>query len=463
MTPTTALDRIALDGRVKALRPEFVRILKSLVEIPSVSAQSRHHADMIRCAEKAAALVREAGGTAEVFATAKHPIVVGHLASDPAHPTLVIYNHLDVQPAEEGKDGWTRAPFVFAEEMDRFYARGATDDKGPAVTALLAGGLAREQGLPLNLRFIWELEEEIGSPSFEDFVRGTGARFKPDSVVVSDTIWLAAGKPAVPYALRGLAGAVLRLRTAAKDAHSGLTGGAARNPITELADAVARCVNARTGEILIEGFERTWKPVTPEEAKNFVESGFSVDAFKNAHQLERLRSEDPGDVTQRIWGRPTFDVHGIAGGYQDEGIKTVVPPFAEAKISMRLVPPQDSRECLRLLEAHVKRINPDIEVAYEKSLEPYAGARTGPYADAASDALEFGFGARPAFVREGGSIGAVLSMAEAWNVPLTLLGLSLPEDGYHGPNESFAWGQARGGMLTFLRYFERMAAIGRSA
>ncbi len=193
---------------------------------------------------------------------------------------------------------------------------------------------------------------------------------------------------------------------------------------------------------------------------DFVASGFSVDSFKRAHQLDRLRSEDPREVTQRIWGRPTFEVHGIAGGYQDEGIKTIVPPYAEAKVSMRLVPPQDPDECVRLLAAHVQEAQSRRRGdAREGPAGPYSGARTGPYADAASDALEFGFGARPAFVREGGSIGAVLSMAEAWNVPITLLGMSLPEDGYHGPNESFAWGQARGGMLTFVHYFERLAAL----
>lgn len=463
MSPILDTDKSRLAAQVDARRAQFAADLKRIVEVPSVSAQSKHKADMQRCAEVAAQLIAEKGGTAEIVATAGNPVVVGELVSDPKAPWIAIYNHIDVQPAEEGRDGWTRAPFTFSEEDGRYYGRGSTDDKGPGITALHAAEFARQEGVPLNVRLVWELEEEIGSPSFEGFLAQHGKRFKPDSVLVSDTIWLAAGKPAVPYGLRGLAGALLKLRTAAKDAHSGLTGGAARNPILELADVVSKCVNAQTGEILIEGFDKTWQPVRKEEAKDFVDSGFSVDSFKRAHQLERLRSEDAAEVTQRIWGRPTFEVHGIAGGYQDEGIKTVVPPWGEAKVSMRLVPPQDPDECVALLAAHVKKLNPDVEVTYEKGLRAYAGQRSGPYADAASDALDFGFGARPAFVREGGSIGAVLSMAEAWNVPITLLGLSLPEDGYHGPNESFAWGQARGGMLTFLRYFERVAALGRNS
>jgi acetylornithine deacetylase/succinyl-diaminopimelate desuccinylase-like protein len=431
-----------------------------------VSAQKAHRADIDRSATAAADLIRAHGGTAEVVATAGHPIVVGEIGPDRGGsgdggrvPTVAVYNHIDVQPAEAGKDGWTRAPFDFAEEDGRWYGRGSTDDKGPAVTALHAASLAKDNGVPVRVRFVWELEEEIGSPSFAGFLAQHGARQKPDSVLVSDTIWLAQGKPAVPYSLRGMAGALLRLRTAQKDAHSGLTGGAARNPITELAEVIAQCVDAKTGAIKIKGFEKTWQPVSEAEARDFVDSGFSVDAFKKAHQLDRLRSTDAREVTQSIWGRPTFEVHGIAGGYQDEGIKTVVPPFAEAKVSMRLVPPQDPDECLALLTAHVRALNPDVEVVSDRGLRAYMGERTGPYADAASDALEFGFGARPAFVREGGSIGAVLSMAETWRVPITLLGLSLPEDGYHGPNESFAWGQAQGGMLTFVRYFEQLSSL----
>lgn len=463
MTPTTTLDKSRLAAQADARRAAFAADLKHIVEVPSVSAQARHKDDIRRCAEVAAQLISAAGGTPEIVETEGNPIVVGTFANDPQAPWIAIYNHIDVQPAEEGKDGWTRPPFAFSEEAGRYYGRGSTDDKGPAITALHAAQLARAEGVPINVRLIWELEEEIGSPSFQGFLAQHGARLKPGSVLVSDTIWLAAGKPAVPYGLRGLAGALLKLRTAAKDAHSGLTGGAARNPITELADVIAHCVNAKTGEILIEGFDRTWQPVSPEEAKDFVDSGFSVESFKQAHQLDRLRANDAAEITQRIWGRPTFEVHGIAGGYQDEGIKTVIPPWGEAKVSMRLVPPQDPDECVALLAAHVKKLNPDVEVTHEKGLRAYAGARTGPYAEAASDALEFGFGARPAFVREGGSIGAVLSMVEAWNVPITLLGLSLPEDGYHGPNESFAWGQARGGMLTFVRYFERVAGLGRAS
>lgn len=461
MDSTTTLDRARLASRVEALRPAFVSALKQLVEVPSVSAQARHKGDIRRCAEVAAALVRDAGGSATIHDTPGNPVVVGRLGDGPAHPSVVVYNHIDVQPAAEGKDGWTRPPFAFGEEGDRFYGRGATDDKGPAVTALLAARVAREEGIPLDVRFVWELEEEIGSPSFAAFLAAHGPGLEPDSVVVSDTIWLAAGKPAVPYGLRGLAGALLTLRTARKDAHSGLTGGAARNPVAELADVVSRCADARTGTILIEGFDRTWRPVSDEEARDFTASGFSVDAFRKAHELELLRSDDPAEVTQRIWGRPTFEVHGIAGGYQDEGIKTIVPPFAEAKVSMRLVPPQDPEECLALLAAHVKKLNPEVEVSFEKGLRPYAGERSGPFAEAASEALDFGFGARPAYVREGGSIGAVLSMSEAWRTPITLLGLSLPEHGYHGPNEYYDWGQARGGMLTFVRYFERLAALGR--
>ena len=214
MTPTTALDKGRLEQQVDARRARFAADLKQIVEVPSVSAQAKHKPDIRRCAEVAKRLIEDAGGKGEIVETAGNPIVVGSFENDPRHPWLAIYNHIDVQPAEDGKDGWTRPPFTCVEEDGRWYGRGSTDDKGPAITALHATQLARSEGVKINVRLIWELEEEIGSPSFEGFLVQNGQRLKPDSVLVSDTIWLAEGKPAVPYGLRGLAGALLRLRTA---------------------------------------------------------------------------------------------------------------------------------------------------------------------------------------------------------------------------------------------------------
>lgn len=457
MTPPR-FDREALRREIESRRAEFVSVLSTLVNSPSVSMQPEHRADCRRTAEIAVRLVEERGGTARLVETDGNPVVVGELPGPLGSPVVTIYNHLDVQPAARGEDGWTRDPFVFAEEGGRFYGRGATDDKGPAATALLGASLARDHGVPATVRFVWELEEEIGSAHFESFLEKERAKLATDVVVISDTMWIAPGKPAVPYGLRGLATALLVLETADKDAHSGVTGGVARNPLAELCEVIAACLDARTGEVKIDGFDRTWSPPTAEEVRDFVSSGFEVETFRRSQGLHSMRAQDPAEVTSRLWARPTMEVHGIRGGYQGDGVKTIVPPRAEAKISFRLVPPQEPGQVIDLLRAHVSRKNPDVQVIEDHGIRAYLGDREGRVGLAAADAFEFGFGARPAFIREGGSIGAVLLMEQYLKAPITFLGLSLPEHGYHGPDEYFDWGQASGGMATFAHFLDRVAS-----
>ena len=457
--PNPKLDRQAVASAVQARRGEYVALLRELVEIPSVSMQAEHKDDCRRVAAVAARAIESRGGKARVVETAGNPVIIGLLEGPPGGPVVTVYNHLDVQPAAAGRDGWTREPFVFAEEGDRFYGRGATDDKGPAVTALMGAVLARELGVPITVRLLWEMEEEIGSSHFEPFLKAEAGGLASDCVVVSDTLWLAKGKPAIPYGLRGLAAAMLRLETGTKEAHSGVTGGAARNPLAELCQVLAGCVDGRTGEIKIEGFDKTWAPPAADEVDGFVASGFDVAGFMRAQGFKSLRATDPREVTQRIWARPTMEIHGISGGYQGQGIKTAIPPAAEAKVSFRLVAPQDPAEVFALLRAHVHKLNPDVQVIESHGVRAFLADRRGPVAEASADAMEFGFGARPAFIREGGSIGAVILMEQYLKAPITLLGISLPEHGYHGPDEFFDWGQAAGGMAMFVRFFERLGAL----
>jgi acetylornithine deacetylase/succinyl-diaminopimelate desuccinylase-like protein len=256
-------------------------------------------------------------------------------------------------------------------------------------------------------------------------------------------------------------GARLTLRTSEKDAHSGLTGGAARNPLTELAEVAHRCVDAETGRIKIPGFYDDVVKPTKAEIKSFLASGFKVDRFMKAYGFQSLRTKDPADVLQRIWAMPTFEVHGLAGGYHGPGVKTVVPAHGELKISMRLVPNQTPDKAFRLLERFVKKCNPRVKVVREGRLEPFKGTFDGPYVEAVTKAVRAGFGKDPAFIREGGSIGAVVSMQRAWKAPILFLGLSLPEHGYHAPNEYYDWGQASGGMKAFAQYFAEVAKIRR--
>ncbi|GMV15952.1 MAG: peptidase [Polyangiaceae bacterium] len=460
MRPMLAgLDPKALDRFVSRARPEFESELRRLVEIPTISMAPEHKADILRGAEAAAKAVVQRGGTAEVLETRGNPVVIGRFTSDPKHPTVTIYNHLDVQPAE--REEWKREPFRMSIEGDRYYARGATDDKGPALSVLFAAAHARDSGLPVNIQFLWELEEEIGSPNFDGFLKKHAKSLRSDVVVVSDTVWLAPGKPAISSGLRGLQGATLRLETGTQDVHSGLTGGAARNPMVELANVIAALQDGGTGKVQIKGFYDDVVKPSKAELASFAASGFSVSRFKKVYGLKSLRASDPLEVMQAIWSRPTLEVHGIAGGYQGPGIKTVVPPFAEAKVSLRLVPNQTPAKALALLTREVKRLNPDVVVTGQSALAPFRGETTGPLAAAAAQALRFGFRKKPVFVREGGSIGAVVTMQRHLSCPIQFVGLSLPDHGYHAPNEYFDWGQASGGMKTFAKYFELVpAALG---
>jgi acetylornithine deacetylase/succinyl-diaminopimelate desuccinylase-like protein len=446
-----------LDRFISSARPEFESKLKEWVEIPTISAEPDRRPDIERGADAAVAYLRSLGAEAEKVRTPGNPVVVGKFITGPNRRTVSIYNHLDVQPANEPQ--WTREPFAFHNDNGRYIGRGSTDDKGPALTALFGARLAMEQGVPLNIQFIWELEEEIGSPNFEHFVKENVSKLTTNSIAVSDTIWISRGKPAVAYGLRGLVPMRLVLDTGTKDVHSGLTGGAARNPLGELCQVIAECYDARTGKVRIPGFYDDVAKVTKAEIDNFLASGFSVKRFKDAHELKKIRSADASDIVKRIWAQPTFEVHGIVGGYTGPGVKTAIAPKAEAKISMRLVPNQQPDRIFRLVRDFIKKRNPDVQIYPESFLKPFLGPNQGPYADAARDAMKTAFGKDPAFVREGGSIGAVVTMKKYLMVPIVFLGLSLPEHGYHAPNENFDWEQASGGMRMFLRYFENVSKL----
>ncbi|HEX6726921.1 MAG TPA: M20/M25/M40 family metallo-hydrolase [Nitrospira sp.] len=444
---------------VKESRRRFEDLLGQMVEVPSISMDSSRAGDMRRMADLARQYLAGMNATVQVVETGGYPIVSGGWITGPEYPTVTIYNHLDVQPAQEPE--WKQAPFVFKNENGIYRGRGATDDKGPALTAMLGARYAIEQGWPINIRFLWELEEEIGSPHFAAGLRNRGLIPRPDSVVVSDTIWIAKGRPAVPYGLRGLLGARLLLRTGEKDAHSGVTGGAARNPLAELMEVANTCVDAGTGRVKIPGFYDDVVEPTANEIKDFLKSGFEVRRFKEAYGFRSLRVEDPAEVMRRIWASPTFEIHGLSGGYHGQGVKTVVPGHAELKVSMRLVPSQVPERVFALLKKQVAKVNPDVKVVREGMLHPFKGSSAGLYVDCVKRAVKAGFGKDPAFVREGGSIGAVVTMQKAWKAPILFIGLSLPEHGYHAPNEYYDWGQASGGMKTFAHYFSELAKIGK--
>ncbi|MBV8546646.1 MAG: M20/M25/M40 family metallo-hydrolase [Acidobacteria bacterium] len=453
------IDKKSLVAFANNERDRFEASLRQFVDIPTVSADESRLPDIRRCAELAASTIRDFGGEADILETAGNPIIHGRFNSDSNLPTVTVYNHLDVQPASRETEPWTSDPFVFTKQGDRYLGRGTTDDKGPALTALFGIRAAREAGVKANMHLLWELEEEIGSPSFDGAMKKYGKQLATDSVLVSDTIWVSRQRPACPAGLRGLQGFELILETAATDQHSGVTGGAARNPIGELMKLVSEMYDATTGKVKIKGFYDDVEPPSKQELADFRASGFTVKAFKKDHGFRSVRTEDADDMMKRIWAMPTFEVHGLVGGYTGPGIKTIIPPRAEAKISCRLVPNQDPKKIMKLVRDFVKQRNPDVKVVPESSMLPYKAPTTGPLADAVRSSMKFAFGREPVFVREGGSIGAIVSMEKVLKVPVLFLGLSLPEHGYHAPNENYDWQQASGGMVAFAKYFDEIANL----
>jgi acetylornithine deacetylase/succinyl-diaminopimelate desuccinylase-like protein len=463
MGAKTDLDKVA--AYAQSVQKEYEGNLKKFVDIPSVSMDPQRRGDIDAAAEFAKKLFTENGATAKIVKTRGYPVVTAefkptNVGGGGNLPTVTIYNHIDVQPADPAE--WIKPPFDMQIDNGVYRGRGSTDDKGPALSVLYAAKYAHENGLPLNIKFIWELEEEIGSPNFEGFLKDNLKDLGTDSVVVSDTIWVSRERPAIPYGLRGMMCCLFKLKTGAKDVHSGLTGGLARNPVGELAKLISLCYDAETGEVKIPGFYDHVSPVDEDELENFVKSGFSVEKFRQAHELSKTRTDDARDGAARIWARPTFEVHGITGGYSGPGVKTIVPHQAEAKISTRLVPNQDPDKIFEAVKKFVAKHAPDVEVVPEGSLKPFLGEFKGPFADAAAAAMKAAFGAEPAFTREGGSIGAVVSMQEHLKVPIVFLGLSLPEHGYHAINENFDWQQASGGLRMFVEYFELISKISKS-
>jgi len=451
------LTRDALQAFATSQRPAFEAELRTLVDIPSVSSDPERAREIRLCAEAAVDLFRRHGGLAELLETPGNPLILGQFDAGPEYPTVTVYNHMDVQPANEPE--WTGDPFRMAIQGDTYLGRGTTDDKGPALTAFFGALAARAAGVPLNIRFLWELEEEIGSPSFREGLEGHRGRLDSGLVVVSDTIWVTRGRPSTPAGLRGLACFRLTLETARHDLHSGLVGGAARNPLAELITAVADMVDGPTGRVKIPHFYREVEKPSRKELREWSHSGFTVQTFKADHHLLSLRTEHPRRIMKRIWARPTMEVHGVVGGYTGPGIKTAVPPRAEVKLSCRLVPGMDPDTTLDCIRGFLASRHPDVQMHAEHTLAPFRGQVDGPWAEAVKEAYAFGFGTPCCFTREGGSIGAVSTLEQVLGSRVVFLGLSLPSHGYHAPNENYDWEQASGGMAAFAHFFRTVSGF----
>lgn len=454
------MTRDSLVSFAKNHRAEYEELLKQYVETPTVSVDPAHAPDIAKGVDMVVETFKRFGARAEVHKISKgNPVVHATFDVGKSLPTVTVYNHMDVQPASKETEPWDSEPFVMTRKGDSYFGRGTTDDKGPALAALYGARAAVEAGVPVNIRFLWEFEEEIGSPNFEQIITKARKSLATDSVVVSDTVWVSRERPANSAGLRGLLGFLLTLETGTTDTHSGEVGGAARNPIGELMRLVCDLYNPITGKVKVKGFYDDVIPPTKQELSDWANSGFTTKAFKKAHKLKKMRTEDSLEVMNRIWGAPTMEIHGVTGGYQGPGLKSIVPPRAEVKASCRLVARQDPKKIARLIEKTVKEKNPDVKIAFESMAPAFLTSVEGPLPEALKRAVKFAFKRDPVFVRDGGTIGAMTSIEQVLGCPIFFLGLSLPEHGYHAPNENFDWQQASGGMVAFAKYFEEISKL----
>ena len=433
-------------GRVAAFiesnRQRFQDQLFDLIRIPSVSAQPDHNADTHRAAEFVRDDLRAMGVPAELIAFSKgHPIVYGERLDAPGKPTVLVYGHYDVQPAEP-LEPWNSPPFEPTVRDGNVYARGATDDKGQMFTHLKAAEawLKTVGKLPVNVKFLIEGEEEVGGANLDAYMAANAHKLKCDYAVISDTSQFGPGMPAITYGLKGLAYFELRIQGANRDLHSGTFGGAVQNPINALATILAS-LKGPDGRIAIDGFYDDVVPLESWERAEYAKLPFSEDEFQADLGVNTLFGETGYTTLERKWARPTCDINGIWGGYQGPGPKTVLPCRAGAKFSFRLVPNQDNHKIAECLKRHIAKVCPP-GVTYE--LEDMHGApavlvdtKTPGFA-AASRAIEAAFGVKPVFMREGGSIPVVGLIKKYLGVDTLLLGWGQNDDNLHGPNEKFS-------------------------
>jgi acetylornithine deacetylase/succinyl-diaminopimelate desuccinylase-like protein len=437
--------------------------LMELLRIPSVSTLPQHKADVRRAAEWVRARLEKAGVKATVFETPGHPIVYGERLDKPGKPTVLIYGHYDVQPAEP-LELWTKGAFEpWVNEKGDLVARGSTDDKGQMLTWIHAAEawIQGAGGLPVNMKFLIEGEEEIGSKNLDPWIAANRERLKADCVAISDSDQYAPDMPALTYGLRGLAYMEVKVTGPDKDLHSGMFGGAAPNPINALATIIAGLRDAKTGKVLVDGFYDRVRPLADWERKMFASLPQKDGEMMAYMGVSELPGEEGYSALERIWARPTLDANGIQGGFQGAGAKTVIASWASAKVSMRLVPDQRADEIADAFKRTVERLAPagvKVEVTKHSASDPAILERETPWAQAGERALERGFGRRPVFMRCGGSIPVALTFKKQLGCDSVMLGYGLPDDGAHSPNEKFHVADFHRGCRTSAAFLGEVAA-----
>ena len=452
-----------IDRYLKQHRNRFLTELQQLVRFPSVSAQPAHRADVHACANWLANHFRHLGLTVTVHKTAGNPIIEARTKQVAVRPTVLFYGHYDVQPPEP-LELWKTPPFEPTVRAGKLFARGASDNKGQffahvkAVEALLA----TKQPLPVNIGFLIEGEEEVGSGALIKFVQQHARRLRSDYVVISDTGMYGKGWPTLTYATRGIAAFEVRVDGPNRDLHSGVFGGSLANPAMVLAQILAGCVDAK-GRVTIPGFYDAIRPLTAKERRAWRQLPLNDRHYAAELGIPTTTGEAGYTTLERRWARPTFEINGITGGYQGPGGKTIVPAWASAKITCRLVPNQDPKKIDQLVVKHLRKLAPkSVRLTIDSGhySPPFLTATDGPGARAALAALATAFGRTPVCTREGGTIHILSNFQKQLRGEVLVIGLGQADDNWHSPNEKMELNNFFRGIAMSVELLQRLGHPG---
>jgi len=441
-------------------RDRYVDQLKEYLAIPSISALPEHAGDVKACAEWTAAEMGRVGlENVRLVETPGNPVVYADWLHAEGAPTILFYGHYDVQPVDP-LELWDSPPFEATVREGEIYARGAADDKGQIFMHFKAveACLKQNDRLPVNIKFILEGEEEVGSTNLDNFIRDHRDELQANVVVISDSPMFDRGVPSICYGLRGLTYFQIDLRGSSTDLHSGSFGGAVANPAFVLAQVLNQ-MKDRGGRVKIPGFYDDVRALRDEERAEFAKLPFNERRYRNELGAPKLFGERGYTTLERVWGRPTFEVNGLLSGFTGDGAKTVIPAVAMAKVSMRLVPDQQPDKIADLFEAYVKKVTPktvELTVTRMHGGKPWMTDFDNPFVQAAGRALERGFGRSPVFNREGGSIPVVATFQEVLGLPSVLFGVGLPDENAHAPNEKLDLGNFHNGIIASAVLYEEI-------
>lgn len=443
-------------------KERFLEELFELLRIPSVSADPTYKNDVIKTADAVAESLKKAGADkVEICETAGYPIVYAEKIIDDKKPTILVYGHYDVQPADP-LELWHSKPFEPVIKNDKIYARGACDDKGQMFMHVKAfEAMMQTNTLPCNVKFMIEGEEEVGSTNLGIFVNQNQAKLKADIILISDTGIIANDIPSITVGLRGLSYVEVEVTGPNRDLHSGLYGGAVANPINILCEMIAKLKDDKN-HITIPGFYDDVEILTAEERAEMAKAPFNLDAYKKALDLSDIHGEDDYTTNERTSIRPTLDVNGIWGGYTGEGAKTVIASKAYAKISMRLVPHQNSDKITAQFAEYFSKIAPPsvkVKVTPHHGGEPVVTPSNSIAYKSAAMAMETTFGKKPVPVRSGGSIPIVAMFKSVLGLDSVLLGFGLDSDAIHSPNESYGLFNFFKGIETIPHFYKNFSEL----